>query len=665
FLKLAENWVSAVYSSTAHSVWGQPFPGGNESSCGCDPNNFKQEAGDPVAQTALATAALKNSFPQCSNTVFLNCITVTNDTLGATGELGHEIDGFGSERTEITLRVWPAVSDAQFSFKTHADSFRTPPVNNVPPIQFWRTETFPAVAGQADSGVLDAWLSPNPDSTNGSAFGVLICGNLNANFTYTLYGTTPDQGLVDKTQALLKAMMIQLGGALAGAGACNPGAAPVTNPAPAPSLTTVGKIDGFLETAVLHAGQDQTTPLSRQSLEGIDLHYGDTICFKGSGTLNLTWWDGSTVSLSEGDYNLAYHEHCLEVGVKHPENKTGPGTFLATPFVLGRAIRARILGPGQGKQSQAEIDDFNVSVKVKGTQFVMGSDPVAGATVVCTQEGVVTVTPNNSSLAPLDLSGGSQVQVTTDAVGPITPGCTLPSSEAIPQPATNLNRMTLQAAQRYVLAGDTVLVPVWLVKGKNLANLNLEIHYDPSVIQPVGDAVKGDLLDNVLFSANLKRSGSILLGLARTGALEGTGTVVEIPFKVVGKPGDVTPLLLTVTAINDPNGGVLPIDRIPGEITVVNDDGTLPPVPGGPAGSGPGGGGPGGNSSGSGNGGTTGGGIQKGDCDGDGHLTEVDALCALEMSTGARTPRLYMDLDGDGSVTSRDAVIILQQAVGQ
>ncbi|MGB8647114.1 MAG: hypothetical protein WCF84_17890, partial [Anaerolineae bacterium] len=41
FLKLAENWVSAVYSSTAHSVWGQPFPGGNESSCGCDPNNFK------------------------------------------------------------------------------------------------------------------------------------------------------------------------------------------------------------------------------------------------------------------------------------------------------------------------------------------------------------------------------------------------------------------------------------------------------------------------------------------------------------------------------------------------------------------------------------------------------------------------------------------------
>lgn len=52
-----------------------------------------------------------------------------------------------------------------------------------------------------------------------------------------------------------------------------------------------------------------------------------------------------------------------------------------------------------------------------------------------------------------------------------------------------------------------------------------------------------------------------------------------------------------------------------------------------------------------------------GDCDADGKLTELDALCALEMSTGLRASSSQMDLDGDGTVSSRDAVIILQRAV--
>lgn len=54
-----------------------------------------------------------------------------------------------------------------------------------------------------------------------------------------------------------------------------------------------------------------------------------------------------------------------------------------------------------------------------------------------------------------------------------------------------------------------------------------------------------------------------------------------------------------------------------------------------------------------------------GDCDNDGKLTELDALCALEMSTGLRVSSAQMDLDGDGTVSSRDAVIILQRAVSK
>ncbi len=54
-----------------------------------------------------------------------------------------------------------------------------------------------------------------------------------------------------------------------------------------------------------------------------------------------------------------------------------------------------------------------------------------------------------------------------------------------------------------------------------------------------------------------------------------------------------------------------------------------------------------------------------GDCDGDAKISELDALCALEMSVRVRAILLVMDMDGDGNVTSRDAVIVLQKAVGQ
>ncbi len=55
----------------------------------------------------------------------------------------------------------------------------------------------------------------------------------------------------------------------------------------------------------------------------------------------------------------------------------------------------------------------------------------------------------------------------------------------------------------------------------------------------------------------------------------------------------------------------------------------------------------------------------RGDCDGDAKITELDALCALEMSTQLRPVKLAMDMDNSGDVSSRDAVIILKSAVGK
>jgi hypothetical protein len=57
--------------------------------------------------------------------------------------------------------------------------------------------------------------------------------------------------------------------------------------------------------------------------------------------------------------------------------------------------------------------------------------------------------------------------------------------------------------------------------------------------------------------------------------------------------------------------------------------------------------------------------LSRADCDGDSALSEVDALCALDMSVQLKPVSLGMDVDGNGSVDSRDAAIILQHVVGK
>jgi len=209
------------------------------------------------------------------------------------------------------------------------------------------------------------------------------------------------------------------------------------------------------------------------------------------------------------------------------------------------------------------------------------------------------------------------------------PGTTLPLPPfGNPEPDPNAQRMTLQAAQRRVAANDLVLVPVWLINSTNVANINFDLTYTASIARPEGTIQKGNLLDNALLSVNPNTSGIIRAGFAQTSGITGTGTVMYVPFRAVGKAGDRTRLDLAVTTINNPSGAILTIDRIPGEIVIVGA-----------------------------------GEITPGDCNGDGSLSALDAECALDISVGLRALIQALDMDKSGDVTSRDAVLILQRII--
>ncbi len=230
--------------------------------------------------------------------------------------------------------------------------------------------------------------------------------------------------------------------------------------------------------------------------------------------------------------------------------------------------------------------------------------------------------------------------------GPFTPGIiplsTIPGADfapppygAYPEPAP-VGAMALQAGQRRVPQGALVYVPVYLLNGANVANMNFNLIHDSSVARPEGDLIQGWLLGQSLFEYNTGEPNRIRVGFAQQAGIYGTGPVTYVPFRAVGQPGSRTDLCLEVTTVNDPNGTVLLTDRIHGFVEIVNPDGSGPSGPGS--------------------------GVVQGDCIPDGVLDERDAACALQMSVNLRPPQPWIDMDGSGDVTSRDATIVLQQA---
>lgn len=270
---------------------------------------------------------------------------------------------------------------------------------------------------------------------------------------------------------------------------------------------------------------------------------------------------------------------------------------------------------------------------VYSAQLVLNGGPPS---VSCgaSEEPAPVLPPNSSATGGSNAGGAEEPGDVGNGSGNAAGSSNVPGSMLNPppygsvEPYPALTGMTLQVAQRRVAPGELVMVPVWLVKGSGVANMNFDLTYDANVARPEGAIVKGNLLDSALLSTNPNTSGILHAGFAQDVNLNGTGTVAYVPFRAVGQAGDRTTLMPVVTTINSQDGRALSIDRVPGEIVIAGPGETL-----------------------------------GGDCDGDGAVTTLDALCALEMSVQLRPARPVMDVDQNGSVTSRDAAVLLQQAL--
>ncbi|MFC1967857.1 cohesin domain-containing protein [Chloroflexota bacterium] len=204
-----------------------------------------------------------------------------------------------------------------------------------------------------------------------------------------------------------------------------------------------------------------------------------------------------------------------------------------------------------------------------------------------------------------------------------------PTSNPPPTPAPG-GGPTLTFESRSKATGSFVQIPLTLSGAQELiGNMDITLSYNTLVLQAT-EVIKGSLIGNALFDYNIQ-SGTIKISLAHSQGFSGDGSVAYVKYNVIGAEGSTSPLdIVDLKANRASDTASMNIAAIDGIFTVlgVGDKEAL------------------------------------GDCNGDGKLTALDALCALQMAVGKKTKDLVMDVNADEQVTSLDARVILRAALG-
>lgn len=190
----------------------------------------------------------------------------------------------------------------------------------------------------------------------------------------------------------------------------------------------------------------------------------------------------------------------------------------------------------------------------------------------------------------------------------------------------------LTAESRMAAPNSTVQVPIRLDNASNIGSMNFVLTYNPQVLK-VNKVDGGSLVSGALFTPNYKSPPQVNFGLASSAGINGSGTVAYIEFQVIGAAGSSSPLTISGVNTTDTSGKTVTLTTSNGTVTVVSGVG-----PGGKV---------------------------KGDYNGDGKVTELDALAALKMSVNLLTEDLNLDMNDNGKVTAEDARLILKMAVGK
>ena len=182
---------------------------------------------------------------------------------------------------------------------------------------------------------------------------------------------------------------------------------------------------------------------------------------------------------------------------------------------------------------------------------------------------------------------------------------------------------TITLESRVAPLGSTLRVPITLINADDISGLGFTLDYDPDAFRVI-KVNRGSRLTADTFNFAFDNLGQVRFGSATTKGSVSGGTAAVVEFQVTGPQGTVSPMTLSKASGNHDTKGPLNIGTVGADFKV------------GPR--------------------------IRGDADGDGKITTLDAFQVLKMATNNNEADLSLDVDNDGKITVKDAKVILNMA---
>ncbi len=123
-----------------------------------------------------------------------------------------------------------------------------------------------------------------------------------------------------------------------------------------------------------------------------------------------------------------------------------------------------------------------------------------------------------------------------------------PTNTATSTPTPTGSWVAVSLPDAGAFQGSTVTVPIAVsnTTGKGIISYDLQVTFDPAILIPASPAfdTTGTLSSNMSVTPNAGYSGHLILTAFQASNLSGAGTLLNLKFNVIGKPGQSTPLLL-------------------------------------------------------------------------------------------------------------------------
>jgi hypothetical protein len=298
-----------------------------------------------------------------------------------------------------------------------------------------------------------------------------------------------------------------------------------------------------------------------------------------------------------------------------PSSSGGVSITSFTPASGDTGTVVEINGSGFTGATSVTIGGIAVQARVVESDSKIIIEVGGGAT-----GNIVVTTPQGTATSASSFTFSGQQPPTEGqppAASPTSPATTPPAS-------TGTSGVTLSAGTMSVAPGGTIKVPINVNQVNGIGSMSFMLTYNPQVVQVVS-VTSGSLLTNALAVPNYAQPPDVLFAFISQNGVSGSGSVAYIEFQALGADGSSSFLQLSQVTASDVSGQTISLGSKDGTLTI--------------------------------------GSSLKGDYNGDGKVSEVDALAALQMSVNMIQVDTRMDMNGDGKVTVQDALLILQSAV--